>query len=339
MLKHTSVLAVALVCVLACSSQLTRSSAKSILEKNSVFTTPYGKVEYLTDGYAQFVAMGGENNPEFAKLVATADRSGLTLRTPYTLAVDEITGIADPPLGQAMKQVDFTWSSRGIPDVLKLVVRFSGTGQVLLRRYDDGWRVEQGPSRTPDLAPVLTMDQAALMTKFRSTEEARSTAIRIAAEKHAAEVRALVAQSHEPTKELFSSTNVCLIGNGVTGYKAAACGKRTVTDVGWRDERPANRSSYGYSPDPSKPATSNFEWFGDMDEMKAADGCYYAAGAGGGLFSIEYYPAGGGGVNSVCFLSRSDRDSFLEVAKTSKAAWLQKFGAAFDEYDRLRLGR
>jgi hypothetical protein len=116
--KITSV-AIALIGVLmgcTASVELTRPQAKILLAKHTAFISPETTMEFAKGGYEEYLAQGGPYNPEFVRVVTMADNVKLTLKTPYTKAVDEITGIVDAPFGQGMKEVQFAWSGQGIPE-------------------------------------------------------------------------------------------------------------------------------------------------------------------------------------------------------------------------------
>jgi hypothetical protein len=137
-------------------------------------------------------------------LVSAATKSQLILKSPFTLTVDEITGIADPPIGQGMKEVTFTWSSRGIPGLLRPIVCVSGTGQAILRRYDDGWRVQEvGSLRKNCAARAWTDLERTQIAQFKTAEQER---LRVEAEKaQRAESQRLeqIEVSKKPTRELY----------------------------------------------------------------------------------------------------------------------------------------
>jgi hypothetical protein len=68
------------------------------------------------------------------------------LAQPARREVIEVTGIADAPVGNSVKEVSFTWRYVGLAEV---VARYTGQGQSpheskgALRLYDDGWRIEE----------------------------------------------------------------------------------------------------------------------------------------------------------------------------------------------------
>jgi hypothetical protein len=208
------------------SADLTRPQAKAILSRTKVFTSTYNQVPFVTNGFQQFAALGGSNNPEFAKVfivvtpltvfnIGDAKANTITLRTPLPARVDEITGIADA--GQGMKEVLFRWSMVNVPDVLKPFVAVGGTGRATMRLYDDGWRVENGPNLSNDTTPsTLT---AAQKVQIDSLREAERNRLREAAVKaQSAEKLRLdrITTSKTPTQTLykFKSQTSFQVGSG-----------------------------------------------------------------------------------------------------------------------------
>lgn len=83
---------------------------------------------------------------------------------PATRVVTEVTGIADHPLGDSVKEAKFLWKYDGLDAV---VARFTGQGSeshpgtAFFRLYDDGWRVENVEvEETARVAFRLDADQA-----------------------------------------------------------------------------------------------------------------------------------------------------------------------------------
>jgi hypothetical protein len=195
------------------SADLTRPQAKAILSKTKTFTSTYNQLSFVDNGFQQFAALGGANNPEFAKVftvatpgtifnIGNAAANTITVRTPLPARVDEITGIADA--GQGMKEVLFHWSMVNVPDVLKPFVAVGGTGRAVMRLYDDGWRVENGPSLSNDTTPpTLTAPQKAQLDRLREAE--RNRLRETAAKAQSAETLRLekIAASKKPTQTLY----------------------------------------------------------------------------------------------------------------------------------------
>src|ERR1035441_6172152 len=134
-------------CSPACSADLTRAQAKILLSKTAPFTSMYNRLFFADNTELAFIASGGSNNPEFAKVIV-ADPNirmlTLILRTPVPARVDEVTGISSVGM-QGMKEVLFRWSFVNIPNVLRPYVVGGGTGRAIIRLFDDGWRVGSQP--------------------------------------------------------------------------------------------------------------------------------------------------------------------------------------------------
>ena len=148
------------------SADLTRPQAKAILSRSKVFTSTPG-LYWRTNGAQEFVTEGGQDNPEFAKVIIAASNGTVTVKTSLAFRVEEITGIAEAGL-QGMKEVFFRWSIVNVPDVLVPLVVVGGTGRAIMRLYDDGWRLESGPDLTSDTTPpTLTAAQQRQREAFK----------------------------------------------------------------------------------------------------------------------------------------------------------------------------
>jgi hypothetical protein len=223
-------------CSASWSADLTRPQAKAILSKTKTFNSTYNQLNFVDNGFQQFAALGVNSNnyavaskdydPELAKIFTVADAvaNTINLRTPLPARVDEITGIADA--GQGMKEVLFRWTMVNVPDVLKPFVAVGGTGKAIMRLYDDGWRVENGPSLSNDTTPpTLTAAQKAQIDSLR---EAHFNRVREAAAKaQSAEKLRLekVAASKTPTQTLYKFKAQTLLS------VAPFPDKRTTVDV------------------------------------------------------------------------------------------------------------
>lgn len=149
---------------LGCSKGITRDRAKELLEHHAELAQPVSSLTIVSrDAYEAGVLEGlwgvdagsymqngsavltAEGQKHFSKLSVLGDRTA-TLVSPARRQVVEITGLADAPIGNAVKECKFKWRYSG----LSLIVgRYTGQadlqhdGHALLRLYDDGWRVEE----------------------------------------------------------------------------------------------------------------------------------------------------------------------------------------------------
>jgi hypothetical protein len=162
-----------------------------------------------------------------------------------------------------MKEVTFNWSYRGIPDVLKPLLCLGGTGHAILRRYDDGWRVEQidslVESRTP---PTLSARQKTQIEQFKTVERERQEKIRQA-------YAALLTESKTPTKEVARGQfyDFIVASSNLDTYVA---GDYILTDVNLTlayASQPARKGSgpWGRFSIPEKAARQEVYWFGTIN--------------------------------------------------------------------------
>ncbi len=267
-MKRLAAIALGLLPIASCSSaELTRSAAKTLPTAHSTFVAKYTSAEWLDGGYQEYVAQGGPNNAALLQAVSGADASKIELKVPYAFVVDEITGIADTPLGQGIKQVDFRWSRVGIPDVLKPMVSIFGTGQSVFRRYDDGWRVETLSSLiTNRTAPELTSTQKTQVDEFKAAELGRQ-------QKERQAYLDLLTASKTPTKELLRGELQLVLG--AYGEHAFAGGNYVVSDVSVTvsyAQQPARRLRGSFMTDeyPAREASQQVQWFGCVDGFSVA---------------------------------------------------------------------
>lgn len=54
----------------------------------------------------------------------------------------EVTGIADSPATEKIKEVQFTWGYASLSPIARRFAIDGGRGRAAFRRYDDGWRIE-----------------------------------------------------------------------------------------------------------------------------------------------------------------------------------------------------
>ncbi|MBU4185842.1 MAG: DUF1566 domain-containing protein [Proteobacteria bacterium] len=90
----------------------------------------------------------------------SVDSISVKLKESVTFSLLEITGIADAPMPQGAKQVHFQWKYENIPFIPKRYVIEGGTGTAMMRKYDDGWRLEEISLKQSDSeASLSAMEQ------------------------------------------------------------------------------------------------------------------------------------------------------------------------------------
>lgn len=151
-------------CTVACRpGDLTRAEAKDRIQADPRFATGTRVLAVpwdLAAAHGQVVVFdhvrSSEENmavqPPYRTAVASARQGSrerhnlvdLTLAKPLTPVIVSVTGVSDEST-PATKRVEFQWQYKTPPpDVLTpLMAAPPYQGQAVLRRYDDGWRVER----------------------------------------------------------------------------------------------------------------------------------------------------------------------------------------------------
>ncbi len=145
----------------ACSKDLTRSKAASLINKSENFSSTKGialqekgrrrEPTYQDAGVVE--GLFAASRESWAGSSIKLSEKGReywnddgSLKNPAHREVVEVTGISDYPMGNGVKQVNFTWRYKDLPSV---AARYTGQGKkphegkALMKLYDDGWRVEE----------------------------------------------------------------------------------------------------------------------------------------------------------------------------------------------------
>jgi hypothetical protein len=301
MRKHIIAVLLVLLLLPACSAatELTRSQSKVLLSKSDLCTTRYNPLRWVDNGYQMFIALGGTRNADFAKALSFADEASARFYAARTLSVDEITGITDAGNGQASKLVLFRWSE-DVPEVLRPLLAFRGTGKAIMRLYDDGWRVENFSLAEDRTSPPLTASQRKQFETYRETERNRQRLVAAEAERSAAEV----AESKKPTQEILVTTTV---------HGGARSDRNTDT--------PAKITDVGLTfKDWVLDSTITF-WYGNIAKFTLAPGnsTYWP--------SVIIWPFEGSGL-SIFFRTEADQQRFSATLTAAYSAWWKKYGSA-----------
>ncbi len=154
------------------SQELSRAQAQAALQARfaKVF---YDKVVWRETGYKDWLEQGGPHNSAYNEVIVTARTTSadLALRSPVKVQVAAVTGIAPLPIGQGLQEVHFTWTLVGLPDRLKPLAAWTGTGEAIMRLFDDGWRLDSISSQRFDKSATRpTPAQQAQIDQFRAAE-------------------------------------------------------------------------------------------------------------------------------------------------------------------------
>ena len=249
-----------LLCLSACSSpgDLSRSAAAKLLSDRGLAAST-STLRWTQGGFAAYVAHGGAHNRDFSAVVESADQSRLTLMKPFSVKVNEVTGIADLPMGPGVKELQFSWLVDDVSELLFPYVSETGTGAAVVRRYDDGWRVEEIGELKPDPEPAVTAADVVRIEKYTATEAARRDSESRAAEE-------LLRASKSATTELLKGPLRIILG----AYMCCVfdAGEFVLSDVDLTlnlVEQPARKvNDGGLWPDEyaATPARRDVVWFG-----------------------------------------------------------------------------
>jgi len=226
------VLAIGFFAITKQQQQLTRDNAASLISNFGTVSRLKGEMLLNDQGLAKGTRQGmWDRNrgltPAGMELFSSVDYSSLKLKAPVDLAVS-VTGITDAPIAAGVKEAQFIWEYRGAPAKVRRYTVGGGRGAALLRRYDDGWRVEEvqfdsaykpAAAQSPEEVAQEQTEEADRLAQERAREQ------REQAEKQ--RVAALVERSQRATREVRTFQLI-----GMNPYRNQPWdAKVTVTDV------------------------------------------------------------------------------------------------------------
>jgi hypothetical protein len=205
----------------SCSKDISRGQAGRLISQSESFTKNYNALNWREGSSLEvWASQGGMNNPKLKAAVSMVTSSEIVFRKQFTRKLDNVTGIADLPLPGAtgsFKEADFTWSYEGLPSIAKRFSDTYGTGKAYLRRYDDGWRVENLGLQS--LPSDLNADERTEIERDRETERGRRGLAERTHQQQIAEraavLRAALKESKQATRDLgvFETVKVNWGGN------------------------------------------------------------------------------------------------------------------------------
>lgn len=190
------------------------------------------------------------------------------LREPIGEPSINVTGITDD--ADSIKEAQFTWTYAVIPSPLSHLAIRGGTGKAVLRRYDDGWRIETldlNPGSEPyPLSGNEIQDQQRRVAALQAQQLAQQQAQQRAEE----ELAEHVAASKNRTKTIWDRR---FRVSGVGGFGTVCCMRIILTDV-----------DLSYTSDSSERDGNGMAtiWFGNVT------GYRYAGASQGGDFWVDY---------------------------------------------------
>jgi len=141
------------------------------------------------------------------KSITSVGYNGIELVNPTMIDV-KVTGIADVPVSENMKEAQFTWAYVELPSLVKRFAFQGGSGSASFRLFDDGWRLENVQIQVSNVPVVLSPKEQEEELADIQAEDAR---IRLAIEQQAKHIQ----DSRVPTKviETFSFPTFTNLGN------------------------------------------------------------------------------------------------------------------------------
>jgi hypothetical protein len=117
----------------------------------------------VSEGDQRWLEADAAHNPKLnTYLIPMRDGTAASIR-PVERKVKEITGIGEVPAmvggGEGVREVEFTYVY-DLPTFLRPYVVTTGTGKAVMRRFDDGWRIEN-VYHNDDLHPSLSASDLA----------------------------------------------------------------------------------------------------------------------------------------------------------------------------------
>ncbi len=241
------------VLITSCGNDLSRSEAEDLITNYIRFkelgkkprTNPQAKYNGQQQGYwDQNSNISNKGKYLFKK----KGYNYLELKSPIQAKVTMINGIADTKSSfgnnKSFKEVQFTWRYTKMDDVTKRFIVTGGNGKGFMRKFDDGWRVDNISFSFSNQGFALTeADKANIKSdieieKKRLKEEQRLREIEMARRKAEQEKRnQLIAISKKSTKTLGTYDGV----HNFTGRKLKQ--QVTLTDTTIYRPLPGNENN------------------------------------------------------------------------------------------------
>lgn len=294
-------------------NDLSRGRASGLIAASPKFSEAVSTLQYHESGKAMWEAHGGLNTRELVQAFAAASPQ-LTLVNPTHRTVETVTGIANFPLGEGVKEAQFTWRYDPLPRVAARYAVVSGTGKALFRQFDDGWRLENLDLEEKKTTPNFSAAEQAENQKMVDAELERRKMASQAKQKRIAELELILAESRVIHREILTSQFVWDGPYNKSFGEPGAIVK--VQDAGLSYQN--WKRSFFVSYDQMKPMligeyTANSDgWGPDLN-----------------IWLENYWTRMG-------FRNLSERDAFVHAVSSASDAWNAKYGAASRELAGLR---
>lgn len=301
------VVAIAMVTGCSHTKDLSRDTAAKILEKAPEFQKQVTELPWLDqNGEREWLSEGGMHNDGFRQAFAGTKPYVAVLPTPVKRSVSLVTGIVDFPLSpESTKEVMFEWTIPNLPSVAKRFVVSHGTGKAVMRRFDDGWRLEGNVNLENSREKrELTTSEKKEISRGRAAESARQHSEKEQNDRKTAEHQKVIEESKKRTKDLLTLTGVA----GPIARRTTADERITVTDVDIRF--------------PKYSSTSGI-WLGNVTQIDLDEGDPTWCSS----VRITYMEGQGRDHAQFSFNSDADTKQFYTVVLGAHKAWREKWAS------------
>lgn len=241
-------LCIAIVALSACGRpELSRSEAESAIAKNKQIDALSKQIFMFPDAIQNGQAQGlWERQPNgtfllrahTAQEISSISKDRLVPVKPPRISVT-VTGIADSPLSEKIKEVQFMWAYDALSPLVRRLAVKGGDGRASFREFDDGWRLDGVQTRIDERAIELSAAEQSSIDQDIVKEQTQQQ-----------EIEEFVASSWTPFKTVQEFT-----------YPAATDLKRSASYPAMKIVITDVDVSYGYE------TQLQTVWFGHMREI------------------------------------------------------------------------
>lgn len=191
---------IAVLVLTACGRpDLARSDAESMLTKSEQVSSLSKRIAVAPDAIDQGRSQGlwdvQRNGQVLLRAKAAEEIASISGRYAVPKSSPsikvEVTGIADSPASEKIKEVQFNWAYVSLTPVMRRFALEGGTGKALFREFDDGWRMEGVQTKLSDRPIELTAAEKSQIDQDVASERAQQQ-----------EIQNFVASSWTPSRKV-----------------------------------------------------------------------------------------------------------------------------------------
>ena len=337
----------------SCTKTLSRNDAAELISKSSNFQQLRSSIPFhsqwdqtahnegVINGYSG--SWCSVTDPRLLAMLKDGNCSTFTaeLRQPVSTPSIEVTGITDAAIASnsaKIKEVQFSWRYHDVPGPLNRFIVSGGTGEAVIRLYDDGWRLENinlsprfndpyvlSETEQKEVKQQMAMRQEELN---REAENTRLEAERVQAEQE--RIAMVVKNSKINSAQSIATFNVLLGGSSFMKGDKPQIGQFVVWNTGLQFPAIPGRED------------SNYLWFGNLYAITIAGKRQTRPG----FITKEDYPViniqvkdgkdGSAGASLAMFTYRgpvfeddATRDNFYTTVVNTFDKWKKQFPEAY----------